>query len=85
MKDIYYSGIIIDFEDKSSILVPNITLEYAPYFTTYQVQKDDTLFSIAIKFYRNTHYWVQIAEYNNLEDPVIIPENTILNIPLWTK
>lgn len=83
MRDPYSNGIIVKFSDKEDILVPNIQLPYAERFTTYQVQVDDTLYSIAHKFYGDTRKWLDIAEYNDIDDPVIIPQGTILNIPVW--
>lgn len=54
-----------------------------PYFT-YEIKDNDTLDSIALKFYNNPTYWWIIAMFNNIQDALIdnLKEKyTILQIP----
>jgi LysM repeat protein len=49
--------------------------------TNYIVKEGDTLGKIAERFYGNSAYYVQLAEYNRLTDPALIFPGQILSIP----
>jgi len=48
---------------------------------TYTVKADDTLFSIAEKYYGDGYQFTKLAEANKLTDPGLIIEGQVLNIP----
>ena len=51
-------------------------------YTSYIVQRNDTLDSLALKFYNNpTYYWI-IASFNRIADPYKeLVEGSVLKIP----
>ena len=51
-------------------------------YTSYKVQKNDTLDSLALHFYNNpTLYWI-ICSFNHIQDPYIeLKEGEIIKIP----
>ena len=50
-------------------------------YTTYTVKKGDTLGKIAERYYGNAAYYVQLAQYNHIEDPTLIFPNQVIIIP----
>lgn len=48
---------------------------------TYRVQKGDTLWSIATRFYGSGHRWVDIARHNRISRADRIIEGTVLKLP----
>lgn len=38
-------------------------------FSTHEVRSNDTLESLALKYYNNPIYWWVIAYFNNIQDP----------------
>lgn len=48
---------------------------------TYTVQKDDTLWDIAVRAYADGYKWTEIAKANNLSDPSLIFSGNVLQIP----
>ena len=49
--------------------------------TTYTVQKDDSLWSIAVRAYGDGYQWVKIAKANNLANPDLIFSGNVLTLP----
>lgn len=49
--------------------------------TTHTVTNDETLWSIAEKFYKSGYNWVTIAKENKLSDPNSIQIGQVLNLP----
>lgn len=45
---------------------------------TYKVQKGDSLWAIAVKFYGNGSRWGEIQKANNLKDTLIITGQTLI-------
>lgn len=48
---------------------------------TYQVQKGDSLWSIAVRSYGDGYQWTKIAKENNLSHPSLIHVGNVLKIP----
>ncbi len=46
----------------------------------YKVKKGDTLTKLAKEYYGSSKYWKKIAEDNNIKEPYILKENSILII-----
>lgn len=49
--------------------------------TTYEVQKGDTLWDIAIRSYGDGYQWMKIASENKLANPNLIHQGNILVLP----
>lgn len=47
----------------------------------YTVKEDDTLFSIALKFYGDRNQWKEIADINNIRDPRKLKVGTKIKLP----
>jgi len=47
----------------------------------HRIQEDETLWSIATKYYQNGYHWVEIKEANNLENPDALVVGQVLTIP----
>ena len=52
-------------------------------FVTHKVKSNDTLNSLALKYYNNPTYWWIIAYYNDIQDPFksLIAKYETLKIP----
>ena len=52
-------------------------------FVTHKVRTNDTLNSLALKYYNNPTFWWVIAYFNNIQDPFkpLINKYTTLKIP----
>jgi hypothetical protein len=52
-------------------------------FVTHKVRSNDTLNSLALKYYNNPTFWWVIAYFNNIQDPFkqLIAKYTTLKIP----
>ena len=50
-------------------------------YTTYKVQRGDTLWSISKKYLGNGARYKELAEYNNIANPNVILPGTIIKIP----
>lgn len=48
---------------------------------TYEVQKGDTLWSIAVRAYGDGYRWIDVARENNLDQPNIIHAGNVLTLP----
>lgn len=82
MKDPYTHGILVNLSMDEVLLVPKFRPIKAEKFTTHRVQEGETLFDISHRYFGETGFWTDIAEYNALEDPVILEEGLIINIPI---
>lgn len=52
----------------------------------YEVKDDDTLDSIALDVYNNPTYFWAIADFNNIQDPYLIPKvGDKIKIPLLSE
>ena len=58
---------------------PDVTLDKLP--GKYTVKEDDTLFSIAEKYYNDGYKFSEIAKVNNISDPNTIEKGRVLEIP----
>lgn len=55
--------------DRKFVVGTTYSLNKDTQYTLYKVQKNDTLDSLALKFYNNpTYFWI-IADVNNILDP----------------
>lgn len=52
-----------------------------PLEKTYVVQRKDTLWGIALKFYGDGKQWKRIAQANGITDPSKLPVGKVLKIP----
>ena len=68
--------------DKKYIYGKTAYLKDDTVYTTYTIQRNDTLDSLALKFYNNpTLYWI-ICSFNHIQDPYIeLIEGEQLKIP----
>ena len=78
------NSIIIRFSDNTQI-IEDQSLKIKPMKDPdeylYTVKDGDTLFSLAQEFYLDTSQWFNIAEYNDIGDPIELVTGTILKIP----
>ena len=58
-----------------------VVLEETLNTTNYVVKDGDTLGKIAEKFYGNSGYWEELAEYNHMDLPCLIYPGQIITIP----
>ena len=79
---IYKNAIIVGFEDKTEALSATHVEPLAFEFKDYYVTENDTLFSIAHKLYQDTARWYDVALLNPLIDPIEVPINTLLKVPI---
>lgn len=68
--------------DKKYIYGKDAYLKDTTLYSTHTVQVNDTLDSLALKYYNNpTYYWI-ICSFNHIQDPFItLKEGTQLKIP----
>ena len=52
-----------------------------PSYTTYKVQRGDTLWSIAKKYMGDGSKYTELAKYNNIANPNVIVPGTVIKIP----
>lgn len=81
---IYDDGYIVQYSDGSTAMFSDLNpLVVGPVSseTSYTVKDEDTLFSIAEFFYRDTEFWYVINEWNNLGDPIALVTGTELKLP----
>lgn len=67
-------------EEGQELVIPNLKKEdtKAITSTSYEVQKGDTLWDIAVRSYGDGYAWVKIASENKLVNPNIIHSGNIL-------
>lgn len=74
-------------EEGQELIIPNLdqqiteTEEETITASTYEVEKGDSLWTIAVKAYGDGYRWVEIAEENNLSHPNLIHSGNILVLP----
>ena len=61
--------------------IEQLRLESPDHTHTHQVQRGDTLSSIANEIYGDPRQWRFIASQNRLNDPLDLPAGTVLEIP----
>ena len=49
--------------------------------TSYTTVDGDTLWDISVRAYGDGYKWVEVADFNKLPNPDIIPVGTVLSIP----
>ena len=80
--NIYSEGFIINYNEGDSSL-ERIPFEYEATSddSLYTIKQDDTLITIANKFYGNGRYWFIIADINEIINPFDLEVGTNLIIP----
>lgn len=70
-------------EEGQELIIPNLESEKpdAITSTTYEVQKGDTLWNIAVRSCGDGYSWVKIASENKLVNPNLIHPGNILILP----
>lgn len=79
---LYDGGRIIQFKDGSLILEAILDFQ-VNLFIEHLVKDEETLFSIARKYYKETDLWYRIAEANPEIDPVELITGTSLIVPQY--
>lgn len=80
---LYDNGLIITFEDNTSILEQPEEQRVISSYIRHTIKQGDTLFSISRKYYQNTSRWYDIANVNDLIDPIVLTVGDILIIPFY--
>jgi nucleoid-associated protein YgaU len=60
---------------------PVAAVPATPHGTRYQLQRGDTLWSIAVRHYGDGQRWVDIAKLNGISDPSKLAVGTIITLP----
>lgn len=80
--DPYLTGRVIQLSPTERFLSPNLVVKGIEQYKKHLVDSDDTVLSIANQHFNgDTRLWFQIAELNNLSDPLNLPVGEFLKIP----
>ena len=84
--DLYSNGITINYpEGDTSLQRKTIVHKEDLEDKSYIIRQDDTLSSIANKFYNEPLYWYIIADVNNIDNPFILETGKSIIIPNINK
>ena len=84
--DLYSNGITINYkEGDTSLQRKTIVHREDLEDKSYIIRQDDTLSSIANKFYNEPLYWYIIADVNNIDNPFILETGKSIIIPNINK
>ena len=84
--DLYSNGITINYQEgDTSLQRKTIVHKEDLEDKTYIIRQDDTLSSIANKFYNEPLYWYIIADVNNIDNPFILETGKSIIIPNINK
>ncbi len=78
----YHKGTSVTLSPTESLLVPDFSMEEGRNVTKHFISEDDTVFSIAHRYYGDTKQYIRICEFNKIPDPFNLEVNTYLNIPI---
>jgi nucleoid-associated protein YgaU len=78
----YNKGTSVTLSPTESLLIPNFSMEEGTNVKRHFVSPDDTIFSIAHKYYQDSTQYIRICEFNKILDPFNLEVNTYLSIPL---
>lgn len=86
VKPLYHNPLIITYKEGDESLYRAIMdIDDDVNDKTYTVRQDDTLLSIAHRFYKNSKGWYIIADKNNIDDIFNLEVGSRLIIPNHTK
>ena len=77
----YQEPIAVRLSETESVLVPDYKLGRVSKVTPHFIQEGETLLSISNLYFKKSSNWIAIAEYNKIEDPVILTPGSFINIP----
>lgn len=84
--DLYSNGITINYQEgDTSLQRKTIVHKEDLEDKSYIIRQDDTLSSIANKFYNEPLYWYIIADVNNIDNPFILETGKSIIIPNINK
>ena len=84
--DLYSNGITINNQEgDTSLQRKTIVHKEDLEDKSYIIRQDDTLSSIAYKFYNEPLYWYIIADVNNIDNPFILETGKSIIIPNINK
>ena len=84
--DLYSNGITINYQEgDTSLQRKTIVHKEDLEDKSYIIRQDDTLSSIAYKFYNEPLYWYIIADVNNIDNPFILETGKSIIIPNINK
>ncbi len=78
---LYRNSTIITFKDGSQFLVDTGVVFKPVIYKTHLIKDNETLFDIALHYYKTTIDWYKLAEVNELIDPIVLVTGDTLIIP----
>ena len=79
----YTNTIVVDHENGTYYLDPNVALDTPNGFQEYFAHAEENIFMVANRFYQDTSYWYLLAMFSGIVDPFNIPEGTKILLPIY--